>query len=475
MTRMTRLFTSLVLTGVFTLNAQSEPLSLEDCVMMALEKNISIKQSELDVQNAGIDKLNAFGNFLPSVNLSASHFWNNGLNQNITTGLLENVTTEFSSFQGNVGIDIFNGLQNINQYRRAQLNLLAQQYRLADMADDVSLFVANAYLQVVLNKEILTVQQKQIETTQLELERTQELVEAGVLTARDLYELEANLATQEQSVVVAENNFRLGKINLAQLLLITDYENFEIELEDFSIPFPSILEKQPKEIFEQALTFRNDVKLAETNIGIAQKDLDIAKGALYPRISGFYSYSTRITYNDRLVGTGTFSSIPLGYVADTGSLVVREIEDMTLVAPLSFADQFSLYDGHNFGIQLSIPVFNGNSLSNAVKRSQVNLQRSKNLFSQQQLDLETSVNQAFNDSKGSYKLYEAALKTENATRRAADDALERFQAGAMNSFDYVQAKQRYEAAVSDAIRAKFDYVFKLKVVEFYFGLPLEIN
>ena len=443
--------------------------------MMALEKNISIKQSELDVQNAGIDKLNAFGNFLPSVNLSASHFWNNGLNQNITTGLLENVTTEFSSFQGNVGIDIFNGLQNINQYRRAQLNLLAQQYRLADMADDVSLFVANAYLQVVLNKEILTVQQKQIETTQLELERTQELVEAGVLTARDLYELEANLATQEQSVVVAENNFRLGKINLAQLLLITDYENFEIELEDFSIPFPSILEKQPKEIFEQALTFRNDVKLAETNIGIAQKDLDIAKGALYPRISGFYSYSTRITYNDRLVGTGTFSSIPLGYVADTGSLVVREIEDMTLVAPLSFADQFSLYDGHNFGLQLSIPVFNGNSLSNAVKRSQVNLQRSKNLFSQQQLDLETSVNQAFNDSKGSYKLYEAALKTENATRRAADDALERFQAGAMNSFDYVQAKQRYEAAVSDAIRAKFDYVFKLKVVEFYFGLPLEIN
>jgi outer membrane protein len=475
MTRMRQLFTGLLLMGVFILHAQSEPLSLEDCVNMALEKNISIKQSELDVQNAGIDKLNAFGNFLPTVNLSASHFWNNGLNQNITTGLLENVTTEFSSFQGNVGVDIFKGLQNINQYRRAQLNLLAQQYRLADMADDVSLFVANAYLQVVLNKEILTVQQKQIETTQLELKRTKELVEAGVLTARDLYELEANLATQEQSLVVAENNFRLGKINLAQLLLITDYENFEIELEDFSVPFPSILEKQPKEIFEQALTFRNDVKLAETNIGIAQKDLDIAKGALYPRLSGFYSYSTRITYNDRLVGTGTFSSIPLGYVADSGALVVREVENSMLAAPLSFADQFSLYDGHNFGLQLSIPVFNGKSLSNAVKRSKVNLQRSKNLFSQQQLDLETSVNQAFNDSKGSYKLYEAALKTENATRRAADDALERFQAGAMNSFDYVQAKQRYEAAVSEAIRAKFDYVFKLKVVEFYFGLPLEIN
>ena len=105
------------------------------------------------------------------------------------------MTTEFSSFQGNISVDIFKGLQNINQYRRAQLNILAQQYRMADMADDVSLFVANAYLQVVLNKEVLVVQEQQLETTQLELARTKELVEAGVLTPRDLFELEANLAS----------------------------------------------------------------------------------------------------------------------------------------------------------------------------------------------------------------------------------------------------------------------------------------
>lgn len=475
MTKIRKLFKGFICLGIVTAHAQQPALSLEDCITLALEKNINIKQSQLDVQNAGIDQMDAFGNFLPSVNLTASHFWNNGLNQNITTGLLENLTTEFSSFQGNIGVDIFKGLQNINQYRRAQLNILAQQYRMADMADDVSLFVANAYLQVVLNKEVMVVQEQQLKTTQLELARTKELVEAGVLTPRDLFELEANLATQEQSFVLAENNYRLSKINLAQLLLITDYNNFEIALEDFSIPFPSILEKNPKEIFEKALTFRNDMKLAKTNIDISQKDLDIAKGALYPRLSGFYSYSTRITYNDRLIGAGTFSTVPLGYVAGTGDLVVREFEDQTIAAPLSFADQFSLYDGHNFGLQLSIPVFNGNSLSNSVKRSKVNLERSKNIFGQQKLDLETSVNQAFNDSKGSFKLYEASLKTEVATQRAAQDALERFQAGVMNSFDYVQAKQRHEAAVSDAIRAKFDYVFKLKVLEFYFGLPLEIN
>lgn len=149
-----------ILLGIAPLMAQNKPMSLEECVNLALEKNISIKQSELDLLNAGIDQKNAFGNFLPSVNLSASHFWNNGLNQNITTGLFENLTTQFSSFGGNLGVDLFNGLQNINQYRRAQLNVLAQQYRLADIADDVSLFVASAYLQVVLNKEILVVNAK---------------------------------------------------------------------------------------------------------------------------------------------------------------------------------------------------------------------------------------------------------------------------------------------------------------------------
>ena len=127
MTKIRKLFKGFICLGIVTAQAQQPPLSLEDCVTLALEKNINIKQSQLDVQNAGIDQMDAFGNFLPSVNLTASHFWNNGLNQNITTGLLENLTTEFSSFQGNIGVDIFKGLQNINQYRRAQLNVLAKQ------------------------------------------------------------------------------------------------------------------------------------------------------------------------------------------------------------------------------------------------------------------------------------------------------------------------------------------------------------
>lgn len=139
---------------------------------------------------------------------------------------------------------------------------------------------------------------------------------------------------------------------------------------------------------------------------------------------------------------------------------------------MPIADQLGINDGHNFGIQLSIPIFNGLSAKSNVKRNKVNLERTKNSLEQQQLDLESAINQAYNDAKGAYTFYEAAKKTTQARMDAFDDAQKRYEAGVMNSFNYTQIKQRYDAAVSDEVRAKYDYIFKLKVVEFYFGVPL---
>ena len=287
------------------LSAQMKEYTLEECVLIALEKNISIQQSELDVSSAEIDKDDAFGSFLPRVNAQSQHIWNNGLSQNITNGLIENLTTQFSSFGGNVGVTLFNGRQNVNQLSRAKLNLLARQYQLENMKDDVSLFVANAYLQVMFNREFDQVQRYQLELAKQELQRTQLSIEAGILTAAELFEIEANIAAQEQAVIQAENAYRLSRISLAQLLLITDYENFDIAKEDFDIPFSEILNETPKDIFEKALTLRNDIKFGITNIEIAEKDIDLAKGATMPTLSAFYNYNTRISYSDRLINTGT--------------------------------------------------------------------------------------------------------------------------------------------------------------------------
>ena len=194
----------------FVVSAQGTAYTLEECVLIALDKNISIKQSELELEGASIDKDDAIGNFMPRLSLQSQHIWNNGLSQNITNGLIENLTTQFSSFGGNIGVTIFNGRQNINQLSRANLGIIARQYQLDDMKDDISLFVANAYLQVMFNKELAQVQRFQLELTQEDLERTKSRIEAGVLTKADIYEIEANLASQEQALIQADNNYRLS-------------------------------------------------------------------------------------------------------------------------------------------------------------------------------------------------------------------------------------------------------------------------
>ena len=454
------------------LSAQIKEYTLEECVLIALENNISIKQSELDLESAEVDKSDAMGSFLPRVNAQSQHIWNNGLSQNITNGLIENLTTQFSSFGGNVGVTLFNGRQNINQLSRANLNLLARQYQLDDMKDDVSLFVANAYLQVMFNRELEQVQRYQLELAKQELERTQLSIDAGILTPVEIYEIEANIATQEQAVIKAENAYRLSRINLAQLLLITDYENFDIAKEDMDIPFSEILTETPKAIYEKALTLRNDIKLGITNLEIAEKDIDLAKGAQMPTLTAFYNYNTRISYSDRFIETGNFIETPIGIVQENGAVVVSQFPEREITGPSSFSKQFGQNDGQSYGLSLNIPIFNGLAVKNNIKRRKLNLERIENQLEQTKLDLESTINQAYNNAKGAYKFYDASEKTLIARKQAFDIAKQRFEAGVMNSFDYVQARQRYQIAASDIVRAKFDYIFKLKVLEFYFGLEL---
>ena len=456
------------------LNAQVKKYTLLECVNIALEKNIRIQQSEFDLEGADIDKGDAIGNFLPRINAQSQHIWNNGLSQNITNGLIENLTTQFSSFGGNLGLTLFNGKQNINQLARANLNIISRQYQLEDMKDDISLFVANSYLQVMFNKEFEQVQRYQLEIAKQELERTQLRISAGVQTQAEIYEIEANLASQEQALVQSENATRLSLISLAQSLLITDYENFDIADVNLNIPLSQILLEKPKKIFEKSLTLRNDIKVAATNIEIAKTDIDLAKGALLPTLSAFYNYNTRISYSDRFIETGNFIETPIGVVKENGSLVVTQFPERAITDPLSFGDQFRQNDGHSYGLALNIPIFNGLSIKNNIKRRKLNLKRSETQFEQTKLDLENTINQAYNNAEGAFKFYEASEKTLKARKEAYFIAEKQFEAGVLNSYDFIQIKQRYDIAASDNVRAKYDYIFKLKVLEFYFGIEIAI-
>ena len=428
--------------------AQKKLWTLEECVDYALENNITIEQFRLDLEMATIDKSDAIGDFLPNLNGTLNGQSNTGLSFDPTNNQPVNTTQITSSGSVNSSINLFNGLRNIHRLNRAKLNTIANRYRLDDLVNDVRLNVAIAYLNILSNKEALKVAKALYAVTEQDLNRTKELVESGVVAQGDLLDIEATAATREQQIINAENEVLISIIGLAQLLQITDYENFDIATEVYEVPPTDIMKNTPKIIFDEALGYRWDIKFNETNVEIAKKDLQIAKGAAYPSLDAFINYNTR--YSDQFLDPITGDLIP-------------------------FKDQLWINDGIAFGAQISIPILNGFNTRNGIKRSRINVKKAQLQLEQNKLDLETNINQSYVDVINSSKAYEAALKTREARMLALNYSKERFDVGIMNSFDYSQAQSRVDNAEAEVIRTKFDYIFRIKVLEFYFGLPIVLN
>ncbi|UZH56273.1 TolC family protein [Salinimicrobium tongyeongense] len=469
------LLTAVFLSSSFLGFSQQKEWTLQECIEYALENNISVKQSQLDVELADIQITDAFGNFLPSVNGSASNSWNTGLTQNVTTGILQTQTTRNFSAGVTAGLTLFDGLRNFKQYQYAKMAKLASEYSLEQMKDDIALFVANAYLQVLFNKENLKVIQSQHEITLEQLERAEALVEAGSLPRGDLLEIKATSANEVQRMIVAENQIEISLIALAQTLLIKDYENFDIADRDYDVFGNEILDVPVSEVIESAEEERYEVKVAEMNTELAKKEVEISKGAYWPTLNAFFNYNTRESGAGRLISAGLDPDEPyrqIGFVQNTEEIVVAPNMVTELGNPLPFFEQLQLNDGISYGVQLNIPLFNGFSTRNQVKRSKVNVLRAEYQMEQTKLDLEADVYQAYTDARGALKAYEAALVAREAQQQAYEYATERYNVGMTNAFDFSQAKFNLENAESEVVRTKYDYIFKLKVLELYFGVPI---
>lgn len=438
MTKSVILFIALLCTQF--LFSQKKEWTLEECVRHALENNISVKQSELELEHAAIEKVEAIGNFLPSLNANASASQNTGLSLNPTNNRLENTTLGSASANVNVSLTLFDGLRNVRQLQRAKLSELAAQYRLDKMEDDIALMVANSFLQVLLNKANLEVAKSQNLVTEEQYQRTLDLVDAGAIPRGDLLEIKATDASEKQRIAVAENTVKISLISLAQLLLIKDYSNFDIAETQYDIVENEVASMEVSKIIANAKNTRSEVKIARENLNIAEKDLQISKGAYYPTLSAFFGYNTRYADNDPL--------------------------------QKPFVEQLYLNDGIGYGLQLNVPIFNGFSVRSNVKRSEINRKNSEYLLEQAELDLESNVYQAYVDAQGSRKAYDAAVVAMESQEMAYQYASDRYDVGLTTAFDLSQSKLRYDNALIEVNRTKFDYIFKLKVLELYFGVPV---
>lgn len=472
------LYLFLLFLTTINLFAQVKKWTLEECVDYAYKNNISIKLSEIDSKNSAKEKNTAFGNFLPTVNANAQHSWNIGLNQNITTGILENQTQQNTSLGLNVGLTIYNGLQNQNRLRRANLSIIAAQFQISKMKDDVALNIANAFLQILFNKENLKVQNEQLANTEKQLARTNELVNAGSVPRGDLLDIKATIAGNKQNVIIAENALLISKLSLAQLLQLPDFKEFDVIETLTDSKESSIMLENPENILKKAKQERIELKIVKSNLELAEKDIAIAKGAFQPTLSAFYGFNTRASYNDRVVGIAPDSNnpfSPIGFVEGSSTRVLQPNLVPVLGNAAPVFDQFSDFKGNSFGFQLSIPILNGFTVKNNVARNKIAFERSKIALQQSELDLERNVYTAYANAKGAQNAFESAKISLEARQNAVDFSKERFNVGMMNSFDYNQSQLLLVNAQSEVIRTKYDYIFKIKIVELYFGIPIISN
>ena len=240
------------------------------------------------------------------------------------------------------------------------------------------------------------------------------------------------------------------------MLQLKEFYDFYVTDATSAIDENKILSQTPNSIYDKAKELRTELKIAKTNLEISEKNVAIAKGAFQPTVQGFYSINTRISYAD----------IPA--FDNDGKLIGTK-------SPPSFSNQLLDNKGQNFGAQLSIPIFNGFSVRNNVERSKVNLEKSKIAVEQEELTLQRNVFTAFTDAKGGLNAYESAITAVEAREEAFKYAKERYAVGMMNSFDFNQAQTLLSNAQSEVLRTKYDYIFKIKILEFYFGIPIIKN
>lgn len=425
--------------------------TLQECVDYALQNNISIKQVDLDVELSNIDTKDAQSSFLPNINGQISHSWNVGLNTDITTGLLENQTTQYTAMGVSANVDIYKGLQNQNRLQKARLAQISALYQQTKISEDIGINIVNAYLQILFNKENLKIQKQQFMADSLQVQRSELLVEAGMIPRGDLFEIKATLATDKQRIIQSEYQLLLSKMSLAQLLLLKNFKDFDIVDVEYEFEVNPIFLQTPESIYQKAIAERVEVKMAQNNVAIAEKDIAISKSEYLPQLVGFYSFSSRVSY----------AKIPDGFGG---------VQD-----PPPFWNQVDLYKGHNFGLQLNVPIFNGFATRNNVNRAKIALEKQQIALEQTQIDLERNIYTAFSDAKGALESYLASEETLKAREEAFRYATERLNNGMSTAFDYSQSQSLLINTKSEVLRNKYDYLFRTKILEYYFGIPIVSN
>jgi len=435
-----------VSTLLFTLSGQENKWSLNDCISYALENNIQLKREQLNAKTSQNSHLNSKLQLLPSLNGFSNVSYNWG--KTFSYDELAYVDQNYMDFNFGVqaSIELFNGLQKLNTIQQNKYNVMSSLESVEGIKHEITLNIAAAFLQILLNKELLTLAEEQHELTRLQVERTANLVEVGREAKGSLLEMQAQEALERSNVINTKNSLKISTLTLAQLLNLDSVGSFEIEISGVLEIDEKLVLVSPESIYAEAELFMPYVKSAEFGLKSQQEGLSIARGLRSPRLTlNFLEYSR---YNELAALPGVDNYL--------------------------FKDQISDFEYKQVNLSLAVPIFNNWDVQYQISNAKVALEDSKlNLDLAKQL-LYEAIQQAHANATAALENYYAKQESVVSSQEAFNYTEERYNVGMVNSVEYTLAKNNLTRALSDLLQAKYDYIFKTKILDFYQGIELEL-
>lgn len=455
-------------------------LNLQQCIDLAQQNNILVRQGKLTVVNSDLQLRQARLNQLPSAVFQGNQSINGGRSINPQSNEFVQQTINSSSFQLNTSATLFNGGVLRSTVKQNELALQASQQELNATQNNVSLTVAQNYLNVLTGTEQLAVAQRQADVTRAQLERTQRLVNAGSAPEANLFELRATLASNEVDIVNAQNTLDLAKVALLQAMNVPINQEFDVE--PINVPDPGLdpYTASVQQLYDVASLNLPEVKGADLRVKSASLGVQVAKGGLYPTLSLngglstiYSSAASTQTQNGQIVGQAT-----VGFFTDpvTGA-------QLPVTAPIPGYDRNGIMYGtqlkNNFSQSLSlflrVPIFQGNLSRNRITTAKIQQQNAELTALNTRLTLRQQIETAYTSMRAGANRYKATQAQVASLERAFQMAESRLNAGAINATDYSIAKTNLDRARASLVQAKYDYVFRTKILDYYQNKPISLN
>lgn len=429
---------------------QQTSWTLEQCISYAMQNNLQVKMQEINVQYYKNNYNQSLIGVLPSVNANANFSASSGRALDQTTyQYTENKTVNSLNSSVNSSVTLFNGFQNLNKIRQNHFNVLASMQEVEKLKNDIALNLALAYLQLLLNYELRDAASNQLGITKLQLTHTQQLYDAGSVPQSKLLEVQAQVANEELSLVNSENQVDISLLTLKQMLDLDTMKTFKVVVPDFSnIPIADIT-TTVDDIYQQAVVNLPQIKQSEYQLKSSEKGLDLARSARSFRLTLSYSYGS--AYSDsrqKIVGLDPVTQTPI-------------------YANYPFEQQFKDNVSSTVSLGLTVPLFNGWMVNSNISNSKLNVQTSRYQLDLAQKQLYKEIQQAQADAVAAYKKFTASDNAVKSTEESFRSIQQKYDLGLVNFVDYSSSKNQLAVAQSQLLQAKYNYIFKSKVLEFY--------